>query len=522
MKKELKRKLLAVKQLQVWQTLSICEQQLVLIFNLFCARLLSDLIAFSTQGEVDKSFKVAGIIGVSICSKALISYLFTQKFNNFSSTARHCIEMNTYALIGNVSIHKTKQKEGGTFFETINDDLNTIADYALKTIPLGIGSIICAFGYFGFLFFENYIIAITLLVLSLIQIVPPIIVKEILAKNYDDTRNLEAELTDEIISGYRGFEIIKLFNIANWEKQRLAEIHKRYIKVGNKSSLSLIVENAMMEFCGYVLKVGSYIAIGLFYIYGICSLDVAVSAIALMSNFNSAMRKIFVHIPKIRVADKAFERNNWLLDNDRNGDTVNNAKKREIILSNVGLSDGKDVIIHNVTSKINLDTNTFIDGKNGSGKTTVIELMQGIRIPTSGSIEYEGCSRNSFRYCRQDDLSLNMTIDELFSFLNEKSQREAYKSVKLLGVTSEHYGKRIRDLSGGTRKKVFLSLALAHNNSPVFLDEPTNHIDDQSVETLIEMIREHKGGLVIVSHDERVKNMAINTLKFKEGTTTNV
>lgn len=517
MNKTLKGNLQKINGLRFWQALSVIEQQVLLLINILCAKLLSNLITISTNGEVNNALKVAGLIGLAVGCKAIISFVFSLKYNIFSASARHSIELNAYSLIENVSIARAERKKGGAFFESINDDLNTVAEYATKTVPESLGAIICALGYLSFLLIGNPIIAIIMLAISLVQIVPPVIVKEFMAKNYDDTREIESELSDEIISGYRGFEAIRLYAAEKWELGRIAEIHRRYVKVGNKSSLSLQAENAMLELCGFVLKIGTYITVGVLYLRNNCTLEAAVSAIAISSSFYTAIRKIFIHIPKIRVANLAIERNNWLLDFEESNTANNGAVKRAIVINDVSFHEGDKNIIQHLSTEIDLDSKSLITGKNGSGKTTMLELILGIRTPSTGAVEYEGCSRSSFRYCQQEDLSLNMTIEKLFSLTDEETHRIVTNNANLLGLTVDDYKKRIRDLSGGEKKKVFLSLALAYRDCPVILDEPTNHIDVESVDKLIILLEKHNGGLIIASHDNRMKKVAIRTLELKDG-----
>lgn len=70
--------------------------------------------------------------------------------------------------------------------------------------------------YFGYIGLKNIWISIILLCISLIQIIPPLIVKRFLQANYEDCRKIEAEETNYIVSGYLGFTTIKIYQLSEW------------------------------------------------------------------------------------------------------------------------------------------------------------------------------------------------------------------------------------------------------------------------------------------------------------------
>ena len=75
--------------------------------------------------------------------------------------------------------------------------------------------------YAVYLALKSPIIAITLCIIAILQIIPPIVVKKYMQVNYDNNRKIEAEITDYIIEGYRGFLTIKLYGLSKWWIEQL-------------------------------------------------------------------------------------------------------------------------------------------------------------------------------------------------------------------------------------------------------------------------------------------------------------
>ena len=71
--------------------------------------------------------------------------------------------------------------------------------------------------------------------MSLIQLIPPMIVKKYMQINYDQCEEVEAEITDHIIELVNGFEIIKMYDLKEWWQQKMSRYHKKYIRVGRKT-----------------------------------------------------------------------------------------------------------------------------------------------------------------------------------------------------------------------------------------------------------------------------------------------
>ena len=81
------------------------------------------------------------------------------------------------------------------------------------------------------------------------------------------------------------------------------------------------------------------------------------------------------------------------------------------------------------------------------------------------------------------------------------AEAEAAQIAASLGIEERLLGQPLRTLSGGQRRRVELARILFSGAETLLLDEPTNHLDADSIGWLREFLRNHKGGLVVISHD---------------------
>ncbi len=132
---------------------------------------------------------------------------------------------------------------------------------------------------------------------------------------------------------------------------------------------------------------------------------------------------------------------------------------------------------------------TALVGPNGVGKTTLAKLISGQLLPTSGEISLN----TVVTYFEQQIDPPNVSIDE---FLNFEYDWSLFKERLLYKIDRSSL---CNELSGGQWNRVRLAKELSQ--SFLILDEPTNNLDRFGRETVLEFIREHKNGILLISHD---------------------
>ncbi len=181
--------------------------------------------------------------------------------------------------------------------------------------------------------------------------------------------------------------------------------------------------------------------------------------------------------------------------------------KKMIELNDICFSYTKDhPLIQHVSLEIERGKKIAIIGKNGMGKSTLLQLLTGDLTPSSGKTFVSEQARiGYFGQTHISRLCLDHTIEEEIASANIQLN---YTQIKALcghmlfsGDTAK---KKISLLSGGERSRVLLGKILASPTNLLLLDEPTHHLDIESIEALLEAIQEFEGAVVLVTHSEEM------------------
>ncbi len=153
-------------------------------------------------------------------------------------------------------------------------------------------------------------------------------------------------------------------------------------------------------------------------------------------------------------------------------------------------------------------------GKNGRGKTTLLNLLAGELPHLGGSVvRHPQTKIGYFGQTNIERLSPSKTVEqEILDAHPEYSRKSARTICGTMMFEGDAALKKISVLSGGEKSRVLLGKLLVSPANLLLLDEPTNHLDMESVDSLIEAIDAFDGAVVIVTHSERILNAAAERL----------
>lgn len=211
-------------------------------------------------------------------------------------------------------------------------------------------------------------------------------------------------------------------------------------------------------------------------------------------------------LDKIEIVDKPQE-----LNDKMNIKLEPNVVSGNDVLTISGLSKSFDdvTLFDNIDIEIKRGERVALIGNNGTGKTTILKLINGIIEPDSGSI-YLGAKVNIGYYDQEHHvLDPDKTIfDEIKDAYPDLNNTQIRNTLAAFLFTNEDVFKYIRDLSGGEKGRVSLAKLMLSNANFLILDEPTNHLDIVSKEILENALNNYTGTVLFVSHDRYFINAA--------------
>ena len=176
---------------------------------------------------------------------------------------------------------------------------------------------------------------------------------------------------------------------------------------------------------------------------------------------------------------------------------------------------------------LNIGEGEFIAlaGSTGSGKSTLVQLMNGLKLPSSGSIFYNGGKVGSdkkalrnlrcriglvFQYPEYQLFDETVLKDVSFGPLNqgfdqEKAEEKARTALEKVGLGKETFDRSPFDLSGGEKRRAAIAGIIAMEPEVLILDEPTAGLDPMGKENILKMIREYHlskdSTVIMISHN---------------------
>ena len=166
---------------------------------------------------------------------------------------------------------------------------------------------------------------------------------------------------------------------------------------------------------------------------------------------------------------------------------------------------GKE-LFRDVSVTVSTGDRIGIVGLNGTGKSTLIDVLRGEREPEAGTVR-RGRGVRIVALEQNPELGSGTIRDALADAEGETWELEAV--LDKLGMSGRS-DTPVAQLSGGERKRVALAKALVLPSDLLILDEPTNHLDVDAIEWLEQRLSSHKGGLLLVTHDRHVLDTVTN------------
>lgn len=179
----------------------------------------------------------------------------------------------------------------------------------------------------------------------------------------------------------------------------------------------------------------------------------------------------------------------------------------------------------------------LILGKSGSGKTTLLNILGGLLKPISGEVLIDGTSLYQLSGAKLDKfrgknigiifqkphILTPLTVAENLRLANFFVSEKGNHNDSLLWELGifEKRNSKVQTLSEGEAQRVSIARALANNPKLILADEPTASLDDENAEVVVKLLQQQankfQAALIIVTHDQRVKNHISNQILIGGG-----
>lgn len=200
---------------------------------------------------------------------------------------------------------------------------------------------------------------------------------------------------------------------------------------------------------------------------------------------------------------------------------------------------GKEVqtyALKNINLTLSENKMIGIMGPSGSGKSSLLYIMAGLKVPTSGTILYNDIDFSKISSKKAAEIRLKefgfifqrhflidyMTaLENVLAPINSDRNEDKIKALKLLEKLKIGHlaNKKPYQMSGGQRQRVAIARALINDPKVVFADELTAALDHQSAREVMDFLNDYKKNtlIIVVTHDQSILENADDIIRIRDG-----
>ena len=185
-------------------------------------------------------------------------------------------------------------------------------------------------------------------------------------------------------------------------------------------------------------------------------------------------------------------------------------------------------VLRNVSVDFEEGTMYAIVGNSGEGKSTMLGILAGLDVPSSGKVKFNGedITVKGYSYHRQKQISLvfqnynlidYMTPIENLRLVNPTANEDILLD---LGLSKDEITRNVMKLSGGQQQRVAIGRALVSDAPVILADEPTGNLDEKTARDIIALLKkiahEDNKCVVVVTHSKKLAEEADQVLPLKK------
>jgi ABC-type multidrug transport system fused ATPase/permease subunit len=490
--------------------------------------------------------ELAAIIFVLIAVlSAIASYIANYYTESVGQWVAYDLRTRTYHHLQRLSLSYYDNHQVGAIVSTINDDVDTIQDFASDSVTDIVIDILTIVGMLGVMFAIRWDFALIAVVVTPFLLFFVSRVRNAVKKATHEVRLRQADIVSTVQQGLESVRVVQAFEREDLQEQELSRVGKQTIEAALRArkikALLAPAVNIVVAACtGLVLWRGTSLVMA-------DAMEVGTLTVFLsyMTMFFKPVQDLATMTNTIAQTSVGVERVRAILDADsiipEHPDAIEPSTLRgEIEFDHVSFGyDAAEPVLRDVSFTIQPGQLVGVVGPTGSGKSTVVSLIPRFYDANAGSIKIDGVDIRDYKlhelrqhigFVLQDTVLFRGTVRENIEYGHPRAtEDEIVQAAKLANAHEfinrmphgydSSVGERGLTLSGGQRQRIGIARAIIRDNPILILDEPTAALDTESEELVIEALERLMKGRTVITIAHRLSTIrdAHNIIVLKDG-----
>jgi ABC-type multidrug transport system fused ATPase/permease subunit len=487
--------------------------------------------------EHESRMHIAGLAALAFVLIALLgavaSYIDNYYTESVGQWVAHDLRMKMYEHLQRLSLGYYNTHATGTILSTITADIQTIEGFASSStlnIVVDLLTIVCMLGLMFWLNWDFTLIAVGVTPFLLLFVSR---FKKAVKKATHEVRKEQSEIVAVVQQGLESIQAVKAFGQEKTTQAQLQLVSEATVSAALKArsvkallspvvTITVAVCTAVVLWRGAALILTKTMTVGELTVY-----------LAYLTKFFKPVKDLATTTNAVAQAAVGTERIRDILDTDTVIPEKEDGLAPETVAGAIELEhvafgyDPANLILTDVSFKIEAGQFVGIVGPTGSGKSTVVSLIPRFYDVQSGSVKVDGEDVRNYKlkalrakigYVLQDTVLFRGTILENIAFGRPEATREEVIAAAKLANADEFIskmplgyetmvGERGSTLSGGQRQRIGIARVMVRNSPILLLDEPTAALDSESEKLVIDALEKLMEGRTVIAIAHRLSTI---------------